>query len=81
MPNILSLFLNVNIGGQMDTLKDYQRTGFSVAQINKMYESLLIVQDLITRLICGDFLSINKAVDDAIWFLDGVASFNKENLN
>jgi len=65
----------------MITLQEYIDTGFTPEQINRMYESLLITNDLIIRLICGDFLSINQAVDDALLWLDGFASYSKEMIN
>lgn len=64
-----------------DLFRQYIDTGFSPEQIIKMSESLSIVNDLISRLIIGDFYSINLAVEDAIDFLDGYASLNRKELN
>lgn len=65
----------------MPTLQDYIDTGFSPERIIKMYESLSGTYDLISRLIIGDYYSINEAVNDAIWWLDGYASYSKEGLH
>ena len=62
-------------------LKEYKNTGFSPDQINKMYENLTNTYDLLSRLLIGDFESINIAVDDAILFMNDYISFKKDNLH
>jgi hypothetical protein len=64
-----------------DLLRQYIETGFSPEEIIKMSESLNIVNGLISRLIIGDFTSINLAVDEAIWFIDGYVSIMKDKLH
>jgi hypothetical protein len=64
-----------------DELANYRTTGFSPEQILLMYENLSEIYDLLTRLICGDFVSINKAVDDTLWFLSDFRSYSKKPLH
>lgn len=65
----------------MDTLEDYQKTGFTPEQINKMYEALCSTNSIITRLICGDLESIYEAIEEASNWLIGFDSFRKEGLH
>ena len=64
-----------------DLLQQYIDTGLSPEQVLKMSDSLNIVNSLISRLIIGDFTSINEATDDAIWFLDGYVSIMKDKIH
>jgi len=65
----------------MPTLQDYIDTGFSPEQIVRMYKNLTEIYDLISRLIMGDMESINEAVNDAVYWLDGYASYSKEGMH
>jgi len=65
----------------MDELQDYKNTGFSPDQIMEMYESLTVVNDLLTRLICGDKEIIQVAILDALYWMEGFASYSKEGLH
>ena len=65
----------------MSTLQDYKDTGFSPEQIMKMYENLTETYDLLSRLVLGDFKTINEAVDDAMTWIEGYMSYSKEELH
>jgi len=58
-------------------LSDYESLGFTPEQITKMYNNLTETQSLIYRLICGDKETVECAVDDAYYWLDGFMSYNK----
>jgi len=64
-----------------DLLWEYIDTGLSPSEIKRMYESLGVTVDLISRLIIGDYTSINLAVEDAISFLDTYASLRIKEMN
>ena len=65
----------------MVTLEQYEATGFTPEQIIRMYKNLCETQDIISRLVCGDENSILEAISDALYWLDGFASYSKEGLH
>ena len=46
-----------------------------------MHESLCVVNDLFSRLIMNDFESINIAIDEVIWWINGYVSIMKDELH
>ena len=65
----------------MDTLESYKATGFSSNEIIRMYEDLIVAQDIICDLISGNYRVTMNAVDEAMVLLEQIAKYRREKLH